>query len=48
MALLPLLLRLVSAEETVQAAALEALEMCRGGADRDNVIGGVWKEKRDV
>lgn len=43
MALLPLLLGLVSAEETMQTAALEALEMRRGGADRDDVIGGVWK-----
>lgn len=32
----------------MQTAALEALEMRRGGADRDNVIGGFWKEKREI
>lgn len=32
----------------MQTAALEALEMCRGGTDRDNVIGGVWKERRET
>lgn len=46
MMLLPLLLCLVSAEEAMQTAALEALEMCRRGADRDNVIGGVWRGER--
>lgn len=47
MTLLPLLFCLVFAEEAMQTAALEALEMGRGGADRDNVIGGVWKETRE-
>lgn len=46
MMLLPFLLCLVSAEEAMQTAALEALEMCRRGADRDNVIGGVWRGER--
>lgn len=32
----------------MKTAALETLEMCRGGPDRDNVIGGVWKEKREI
>lgn len=48
MTLLPLLLCFVSAEEAMQTATLEALEMRRGGADRDNVIGCVWKEKREI
>lgn len=48
MRLIPLLLCLISAEEAMQTTALEALEMRRGGADCDNVIGGVWKEKREI
>lgn len=30
----------------MQTAALEALEMCRRGPDRDNVIGSVWRGER--
>lgn len=48
MTLLPLLLCLVLAEEAMQTAALEALEMRRGSADRDNVIAGVWKETGEI
>lgn len=48
MTLLPLLLCLVSAEEAMQTAALETLEMRRRSTHGDDVIGGVWQKERET
>lgn len=46
MGFLPFLLRFISAEETLQAAALKALVVSSGSTDGNDVIERVWKKKR--
>lgn len=43
---LPFLLRFISAEETLQAAALKALVVSSGSTDGNDVIERVWRKKR--